>query len=161
MRWWFGRWALITGKLSVEWLPVDFMVFEWPRLDISQKEFWSLQGEAGSSASRFLKSTYRRKIFFIFIFNNFPNISSSTTSSIHATYPKSCERCIPFLKFMDPQVGGLETSIEDLRARLEDSKDVIGSWSQGISNGESSYETYETRETRLHFWDFSVFYFCF
>lgn len=56
-RWWFGRWALRTGKLSVEWLPVDFMVFEWPRLDISQKEFWSLQGEAGSSASRFLKST--------------------------------------------------------------------------------------------------------
>lgn len=56
-RWWFGNWALITGKLSVEWLPVDFMVFEWPRLDISQKEFWSLQGEAGSSASRFLKST--------------------------------------------------------------------------------------------------------
>ena len=33
------------------------LVFEWPRLDISQKEFWSLQGEAGSSASRFLKST--------------------------------------------------------------------------------------------------------
>ena len=67
-----------------------------------------------------------------------------------------------FLKFMDPQVGGLETSIEDLRARLEDSKDVIGSWSQRISNGESWCEAYENRETRLHFWDFfCLIYICF